>query len=181
MPKFPFGDKGPCEIIWNYGESGALSLGDFFGQVIFNMANEFSPIETEAQGNAMVDAVFLGASATLDVPMTRSPLEALEDVLMAVDIGDDIIHVKNPAGCSLYDLARQIVIKPLCNGVADVDPANWILIYKACPVPSANLPFDRSTQRTFPIKFLCFVSQESGDEGRIYDIGMPSGSTEFGV
>jgi len=178
------GDKGPCEIIWGYGESGALYLGDYFGQVILGETTETSPIETEANGNAAVDAIFIGAGMTLDVPLTRPALAALEAVLMATKKtvgGSDYLEIPNPVGCSLYDLSKSVVIKPLCNGVVDPDPSTWIQIYKAHPVPGMNLVFDRATQRIFPVKFLIFVSQESGQEGLFGTLGMPSGSTEYGL
>jgi hypothetical protein len=184
MPKLPMGDKGPCEIIWNYGESGALYLGDYLGQVILSEETGVSNIEVEKYGDAAVDAIFTGAVVTLEIPMTRPALAALSAVLMGdlVTSGDhQYLEIPNPAGCSLYDLARDIVIKPICNGVVDVDPANWIHLFRCHPIPGMNLVFDRSTQRTFPVKFMVFVSQESGEEGLFGTLGMPSGSTEYGL
>jgi hypothetical protein len=184
MPPLPLGDKGPCRVIWNYGESGAIDLGDYLGQVLLKMDTNISPIEVEAQGDAMVDAIFTGAVMTLDVPLTRPALEALEAVLMGelkTEGGNQVLHIKNPAGCSLYDMAKRIVIKPLCNNIPDPDPANWMLLYKCHPVPAINLPFDRSTQRTFPVRFIVFVSQESGEEGEFGQMVMESGSTEYGL
>lgn len=184
MPPLPMGDKGPCEIVWNYGESAALYLGDYFGQVILAMETNTSPIEVEKYGDAAVDAIFTGAAMTLTVPMTRPALAALAEVMMGtlVDSGDhQYLKIVNPSGCSLYDLAKAIVIKPICNGVVNVDPATWTHIFKCHPVPGMNLVFDRSTQRTFPVKFLVFVSQESGQVGDFGTLGMESGATEYGI
>lgn len=184
MPKLPMGDKGPCEIIWNYGESAALYLGDYFGQVILGMETNTSNIEVEKYGDAAVDAIFTGAVMTLEIPLTRSALAALAAMFMTTvkTSGDhEYLEIVNPSGCSLYDLAKEIVIKPICNGVVDTDPATWIRLFKCHPVPGMNLVFDRSTQRIFPTKFLVFVSQEPGYEGKFGTLGMESGATEFGI
>jgi hypothetical protein len=185
MPKLPQGDKGPCRIIYGYGESAALDLGDYFGQVNLAWETHVSNIEVEAMGDTPVDAIFTGMEASLEVPLTRPALDVLEAVLMGELItesgGNKYLKLKNPSGCSLKDLSKALVLKPLCNGVVDPDPANWVYIPYAVPIPAGALVFDRATQRTFPVKFLIFASDESPDIGEFAWLGMPSGSTEFGV
>lgn len=185
MPKLPQGDKGPCRIIYGYGESGALDLGDYYGQVNLAWETHVSNIEVEAQGDTPVDAIFTGMEASLEVPLTRTAIDILEAVLMGTLVtevgGHQYLKLKNPAGCSLKDLSKELVIKPLCMGVVDPDPANWIHILHAVPIPAGNLVFDRATQRIFPVKFLIFVSDESGQVDEWCELGMPSGSTEFGI
>jgi len=94
---------------------------------------------------------------------------------------DEYIKLKNQLGCEMYDLAYSIVIKPICDNAVSTDPSEWVQIYKAFPIPGWELTWDRSTQRVFPIKFMIFVSQESGQEGEFGTLGMPAGSTEFGL
>jgi hypothetical protein len=117
--------------------------------------------------------------------MTRSTLEQLNEVLNAGGIlGSEpyqYIALKNQAGCNLYADAKRIVIKPICNNAVSVDPSDLVEIYKAVPIPGWELTWDRSTQRVFPISFLVFVSQESGEVGDFGRAGMPAGSTELGI
>lgn len=184
MPKLPIGDMGPCEIVWGYGESAAMYLGEYLGGVKLTMETTVHDIKEEAAGDAAVDAVFGGSVMTLEIPMTRSTLAQLNEVLLAGGIqtsGDhEYLILKNAVGCDLYDLAKSIVIKPFCGDVISTDPAEWLQLYKCYPVPGMDLTFDASTQRIFPVRFKVFVSQESGDEGEFGTLGMPSGSTEYG-
>ena len=185
MPKLPIGDMGPCEIVWNYGESLALYLGAYLGQVKLTADTKANDIQEERHGDAAVDAILGGTTMSLVVPMTRSTYEALNAVLNAGGIetsGDhEYLRLRNQIGCDLYDLAKSVVIKPICGDIVSVDPAEWIQIYKAFPLMSLDLTFDRSTQRIFPVTFKIFISQESGYLGDFGTTGMPSGSTEYGI
>lgn len=185
MPKLPTGDMGPCEIVWNYGETAALYLGAYLGQVKITGETKAQDIQEERHGDAAVDAILTGTTMSLVIPMTRSTYEALNIVLNAGGIevsGDhEYLKLKNQVGCDLYDLAKSIVIKPICGDVVSVDPAEWTQIYRAFPLMSLDLTYDRSTQRIFPVTFKIFVSQESGFMGEFGSLGMPSGSTEYGI
>jgi len=184
MPALPIKDMGPCEIVWGYGESGAITLGPFLGATTYKGETEVQRIYEERFGAAAVDAIMTGTVATLELRMTRSTLEQLNEVLNAGGIlgssPHEYIKLKNQLGCEMYDLAKAIVIKPICDNKVSDDPAEWVHIYKAFPIPGWELTWDKSTQRVFPIKFEIFVSQESGQEGEFGTLGMPSGSTEFG-
>lgn len=184
MPALPIGDIGPCEIVWNYGESAALYLGKYLGQVKLTMETNTQDVLEEQNGDAAVNAVFTGSIMKLDVPLTRSTLAQLKVALNTddpTDSGDhEYLKLKNQVGCGMYDLACAIVIKPICDGVVSVDPAEWIELYKCFPVPGMDLTFDKATQRIFPTTFKVFVSQESGFEGLFGTLGMESGSTEYG-
>jgi hypothetical protein len=81
----------------------------------------------------------------------------------------------------MYEDAKQLVIKPICDGVVSTDPSEWVHIYHAYPVPKWELTWDRSTQRIFPITFMVFVSQVSGWLGDFGTLGMAAGSTKFGI
>jgi hypothetical protein len=187
MPKTPVGDMGSCEIIWGYGESGAIYLGRFLGGVKLTEATTVHEIKTDQDGDAPVDAIFGGAKFELTVPLTRTTYTILEDMLFAekVTSGDhEMLILKNPTGCDLYDASKQIVIKPICGNVVSDDPAEWTHLFHCYPVPGMDLTIDPSTQRTFPVKFMVFVSQESGilgEAGTWGTLGMESGSTEYGI
>lgn len=183
MPSLPIKDMGPCEIVWNYGESAALTLGPFLGATLFKGETHVSDIFEERHGDAPVDAIMIGTVASLELRMTRSTLDQLAAVLNTTvqTSGDhEYIKLENQLGCEMYDIAKRLVIKPICDNQVSTDPSEWVEIYRAYPVPGWELTWDKSTQRVFPITFKVFVSQESGEEGEFGTIGMESGSTEFG-
>lgn len=185
MPALPIGDMGPCEIVWGYGESSALYLGEYLGDVKLTMETNVQDILEESNGDAAVDAIFTGSVMNLEIPMTRSTLTQLNEVLLSGGVqtsGDhQYLNIVNQVSCQMYSLARAIVIKPLCAGVVSVDPAEWIHLYHCYPVPAMDLTYAKATQRIFPVKFKVFVSQESGQEGDFGTLGMESGSTEYGI
>jgi hypothetical protein len=173
-------DKGPCELVWGYGESGAAYLGKTLGAVKLAMASKASDINEDQAGDAAVDAVLTGSTFEISVPLTRLSVAQLALILNTPASGN-IIPIINQIGCSLYSLAKVLVIKPLCGNIVSQDPATWIELYKTYPVAGLDLTFDKETQRIFPVTFKVFVSQESGEEGEFGQIGMGSGSTEFGI
>jgi len=180
MPALPIKDMGPCEIVWGYGESSALNLGPFLGATTYRGETNVADILEERYGDAAVDAIQTGTVATLELSMTRSTYLQLTEVLNAQYTSGQVMRMRNQLGCEMYDIARQIVIKPICDGAVSTDPAEWVHIYHAYPVPGWELTWDKATQRVFPISFKIFVSQESAWEGDFGTMGMESGSTEFG-
>jgi hypothetical protein len=172
---------GPCEIVWNYGESGAINLGPFLGATTFTGETAVENIEEERYGQAAVDAIMTGTAVSLELSMTRSTYEQLTEVLNAQYSSGDTLRLRNQLGCEMYEDAKQLVIKPICDGVVSTDPSEWVHIYHAYPVPKWELTWDRSTQRIFPITFMVFVSQVSGWLGDFGTLGMAAGSTKFGI
>lgn len=172
MPMLPFGDKGPVELTWAYGESGELIITPYFGKISLKMTDGTSPVEEEAQGDAPVDAVFTGTKTELEVPMARSTLDQLAAMLHGTLAGD-VLTLFNKSGCPMYENAMPILIKPMCDNAPDPDHATWILIYKAYPYRAFDLGFDRDSQRVVMVKFMIFPSQESGEEGKIMRFGTP--------
>jgi len=162
---------GPCEIVWGYGESGEITISPFLGTVTLGMEDTINDIQEEGYGEAPVDAVGGGAQVTLEIPMTRSSVDQLEQVLQAEREGD-ILYLSSRAGCPMYEDAKALVIKPVCDNVASVNHAEWVLLYKTFPFRKFELAWDRSTQRVFLIGFKVFPSQESGQVGKYLQIGV---------
>jgi len=181
MPALPIKDMGPCEIVWGYGESGAINLGPFLGASTYKGETNVQDILEERYGDAAVDGIMTGTVATLELSMTRSTYLQLNEVLNAQYTSGQVMRLRNQLGCEMYDIAKQVVVKPICDGEISTDPAEWVHIYEAYPVPGWELVWDKSTQRVFPILFKIFVSQESGKEGDFGTLGMESGSSELGI
>jgi hypothetical protein len=180
MPISPMLDKGPCEIVWGYGDSDAVYLGKTLGGIKLGMETAVSDVNEDQAGDAAVNAVLTGSVMTLEANFTRLSVDELALMLNTVESGG-VINIENQIGCDLYTLARSLVIKPICGNVVSAEPKTWVEIYKAYPVAGLDLAYDKDTQRIFPVKFKIFVSQESGYEGLFGTIGMESGSTEFGI
>lgn len=182
MSKLAIGDKGPAEIVWDYGGT-PITLSPVFGTISLTLEDHVSNVEEENYGDAPADAVFMGTVAELSVPMTRSTITQLENSIAYDVLGsksgskNQIITLNNVAGCDMYANAKQIVIAPLCNNVVDPDPAHWTLLYKCYPYRTLDLGWDRGTQRIHLVKFKVFPNQDSGYCGEYGTEGMESGST----
>lgn len=171
MPKLPIGDIGPVEITWGYGESDPINLAPFLGSVSLKMTDSVKDVEEEAFGGAAVDAVLSGAVMDLETPMTRSTLLQLEKVLLGVLTGN-VLTLKGMTGCDMYSKAKTMVIKPVCDNVASINPAEWIELYKTYPLRAFDLKFDRASQRIFLVKWKVFISQDSATYGDFGTLGM---------
>jgi hypothetical protein len=181
MASLPIRDMGPCEIVFGYGESGALNLGPFLGATTLTGETGSENIEEERYGESPVDGIMTGTVVEIELQMTRSTYEQLSEVLSAQYSSGDTFRLRNQLGCEMYEDSKQLVIKPICDNATSTDPTEWVHIYHAFPVPGWELTWDRSTQRVFPVTFKCFVSQESGWEGDFGTLGMDADSTEFGI
>lgn len=169
--KLPIGDISAAEVVWKYGESGEIILTPHLGKVSLKMTDSISDIEEEAQGDAAVDSVFGGTKMEFEVPMARSTMLQLQEALLAPAAGS-VIPLVNKTGCPMYEDAHPVLIKPMCDGVADTDDSTWIWLYKAHPFRAFELGYDRKSQRTFLVKFKVFVSHESGYTNEFGQIGI---------
>lgn len=195
MPRLPIGDIGPCVIIWDYDQFAAgtpFCIGPYLGTVELRMTDSISDVQEEGYGDAPVDAVFAGAVVELDVPMARNSLSQLVNTIGYGSMGDETYHddstppvpvpdnnvltLNNMAGCDMYELARQILIAPVCNNVPDPDPHTWTLIFKAHPYRDFALTWDRSGQRIHMVKFKVFPNQDSGFCGQYLQEGLATGA-----
>ena len=179
MPTLNIFDKGPAEIVWGYGESSAVYLGKTLGDVKLTMTTNASDINEDQAGDAPVNAVLTGSVVDLETPLTRLSLEQLA-VALNTEVDGDTVPIENQIGCDLYDLSRELVIKPLCGNEISDDPTTWVHLYKCYPLVNLDYSWDKETQRIIPLKWKVFVSQDSGFEGKFGTQGMESGSTEYG-
>jgi len=172
MPKLPFGDKGPVQVVWDYGGT-PLVLNPVLGTVTLRATDSVSDVQEEGWGETPVDAVFTGTVVELEVPMTRSTLDQLTSLLEGVESGAGGIAIfKAKAGCDMYANAKQVVLKPLCDNQPDSDTSHWILLYKCFPYRTFELGFDREGQRVHMVVFKVFVNQDSGYEGKLFAYGV---------
>lgn len=174
MPRWPFGDIGPCEVVYNYGEAAAVNLSPFLGTVALRLTDSMVDVQEEAYGDSAVDSVFSGIACELDCPLTRQEYDELVLFVPGTSLQSECLTFSAFMGCGLYDDAVEVVIKPMCDGVPDINNLNWIQIFKAAPYRDFELTFDRSGQRVMMVKFKCFIDLTSGRGGRVFRMGIPT-------
>jgi hypothetical protein len=162
---------GAAEVIYGYGESDALILTPHLGRIALKDTMSSKDIQEEGFGENAVDAVATGRLVEVSIPMTRSTLEQLELVLHGT-LQSTVLKVTAFVGCQMYEDSRAMLIKPLCDNIASLDPAEWIEVFHTYPLPAIDLGYARDEQRVFLVNFKVFVSQESGHVGEIYQIGV---------
>jgi hypothetical protein len=172
MPQLPILDISPCSVTWDY-EGTELRLDPYLGTVSLKHDDSVAKVYEEAFGDAYVDAVLSGGVVTLDIPMTRSTLEQLEKVLpgATLNVGGDVLTIKNKCGSDMYVDAKAIAIKPIKDNVVSTTKSQWTIIYKCYPYKAFDLSWDRDKQRVFLVKFMVFPVMESPHVGELYQIG----------
>lgn len=194
MPKLPMGDIGPCVAIWAYNmfaPGSPICLGPYLGTVSLRMVDSVSDVQEEGYGDAPVDGVFAGSVMELDIPMARSTIDELAATIGYDEMGvkeyidgagapqadDDVLQLRNMAGCDMYADAEQILIAPICNNAPDntaEGKKGWILLFKCHPYRDFELTFDRSGQRVHMVKFKVFPNQDSAYCGQYGLWGLPA-------
>ena len=182
MPTSPMLDMGPCELYWGYGDSDMAALGRTLGGVKVAMETNAADILEDQAGDAPVNAVLTGSILTVEATMTRLSVTQLARILNAEVEGhdDDVIPIENQVGCDLYDVSKALLLVPLCGNEPSTDPATWVVIFKAYPIAGLDLTYDKDTQRTFPVKFKCFVCQETECLGKYGTIGATESASLLG-
>lgn len=173
MPQWPFGDIGPCEVVYDYGEVGEVTLSPFLGTVALRLSDSMVDVQEEAYGDTAVDAVFSGIACELDVPLTRQEYIKLTQYVPGTTLQSGALTFSAFMGCGMYADAVEVVLKPMCDGVVEPDTLKWIQVFKAAAYRDFELTFDRSGQRVMMIKFKCFVDLTTGMGGRVFRLGIP--------
>lgn len=178
MPKLPIGDIGPCEVTWDYDGDNPIVITPHLGKVSLRMADAVTDVHIDGQGVAPIESFFEGATMEFEVPMVRSTLTQLANTIGYRGLGTlvgNVLTMHNVAGIEMVAHAKQIVIKPICNGVPDTESHHWILLYKCHPYRDFELGYDRSGQRVHLVKFKVFPN----DDGDYYQYGVVTWREEF--
>ena len=159
---------GPCVVDW---DKGTAVFSKTFGGVVFRYEELLQAIKEDQQGETDVDDVSIGVvNPTLEVPMTNEELSKL--VLCFGNATESTnLEVANPVGEETLSRARQVIVKPIINGVASVTASEWIYIYKAFPRVTLEYTFDNAGQRVTTVLFKGYPTQVSGVIGQLWRIG----------
>ncbi len=164
---FPFRDLGPAQVTFNgtvLGENNNV-------RVRVNPAS--ADVKYATQGEDPVDTILTGNPTEVEVAMAGSSLAQLAAVAPNGTVTGSQLMFSSNVGYSLRDNAGMLIIKPHDNGVPTTDEKKWLTFFLAGPVFSADLVFDVSTNRTFPVMFKVFRVLASGEiaSGETYTVG----------
>lgn len=166
-------DLGPAVINWD--PSGVdEDLYPTFGSIVMtsNTADQVRDVMEDGHGDAPVDAVPMGRIVTVEADFTRLTLLQLAMVIPGSAGDADTLAVPNIAGCAVYDDAKQMIIKPLCDGdTISADTDEWTTFFKAYPFEAVELNYNKDDQRIYHVTFKIFPDDTSGNVGELYRFG----------
>lgn len=166
-------DLGPAIINWD-PSGDDINLYPTFGSIMFssNTADQVRPVMEDGHGDAPVDDVPMGRIVLVEADFTRLTLLQLAKVIHGSSGDSNTLLVPNKAGCAVYDLAKQIIIKPLCDGnVISADTDEWTYVFKAYPFEAIELNYNKDDQRVVHITFKAYPDNTSGNVGNLYRFG----------
>lgn len=165
----PNKDLGPCVVIWN-GRGAVLTpveevvtFSKTFGGVFFRYEELRAPVKRDQAGETDVDEVTTGViNPELEVPLTQEEVVKLEECFANADAAvANTLKVFNPVGEAIYPLTRQVIVKPIVNGLVSEVAAEWLYIHRAFPRITMEQAYDNSGQRTVKVIFKGFPDDTS--------------------
>jgi len=165
----PNKDLGPCSITWD-ADGDNVELNPTFGGVTFKDEVLHVEVKEDQQGEAPVDHVHTGRIVELTVPMTRSTLAKLEKAIMGSAVTTDTIKVSNKVGEATFALAREVIIKPLVDGVAAAEKT-WLHIHRCYPFSSLEWVYDNAGQRVTNVVFKAYPDDFSTWVNEMWRVG----------
>ncbi len=153
----PNKDLGPCIVIWdgrNVDGGGQILFTKTFGGVFFRYEELQSPIKRDQAGETHVDDVTIGVvNPELEVPLTQEEIEKLDECFANSRVLVNALRVSNPVGLAVYPYTRQVVVKPIVNGIVSITETEWLYIHRAFPRITMEQAYDNSGQRTVKVIF----------------------------
>ena len=147
----PLKDLGPCAVIFD-----GVDLGATMGGVIFRHTEESKPVHEDQKGATDVDGIKVGATCSIEVPLTRTALGQLAKVVGASSYTGSKLRVKMAVGISLLDNAKQLILKPVVNGVTSTTASEWLTVQKSYAKADFELVYNNEGQRVYKVIFTAF-------------------------
>ena len=157
-------DLGPCVVVWDGRsvDAAPVIFTKSFGGTLFRYEELRAPIGRDQAGETHVDEVTTGVvNPELEVPMTQEEIGKLELCFANTDVVATTMRVRNPVGEAIYPYTRQVIIKPIVNGVISTTETEWIYIHRAFPRITMERAYDNSTQRVTKVIFKGFIDDQS--------------------
>lgn len=151
-------DLGPCQVLYD-----DVDLGKTEGGVSFRYTEDSKPVNTDQSGVTNEDEIKVGVSACeAEVPLTRSSLGQLAKVIGGSSYTGTKLKAHNQVGVSMYDNAKELILKPIVNNAASTDESDWLVIPKAYPKVDFDIAFSKDGQRIYKVMFKGFPDASTG-------------------
>ncbi len=167
----PNKNLGPCWIIWD--EAGAnVTFKKTFGGVFFRYEELRQGIRRDQAGETDVDEVTKGAvNPEVEVPLTEEETTKLNACFANAASNSNYLKVSNPVGAAVLADAKQLIVKPIVNGVVSTTNTEWLYIHRAFPRVTMEQGYDVSSQRTVKVIFKGFPDDISNRQGEMWRYG----------
>lgn len=171
----PNRDLGPCVVVWD--EAGVNEVfHKTFGGVFFRYEELRSPIRRDQEGETDVSEVTIGVTnPEVEVPLTQEECARLNhcfaDSTAGITAGQKFLKVRNPVGVDVLPFAKQLIVKPISNGMVSILPGEWLYLHKAYPRITMEQAYDNSGQRTVKVIFKGFPDVQSGRTREMWRYG----------
>jgi hypothetical protein len=170
----PNKDLGPCVVIWD-GRSvdGApVTFTKTFGGVFFRYEELQAPIKRDQAGETHVDDVTIGVTnPELEVPLTQEDISKLDECFANSVVAAASLRISNPVGEAVYPYTRQVIVKPIVNGVISTTNTEWIYIHRAFPRITMEQAYDNSAQRCVKVLFKGYLDDNSPWVNHLWQYG----------
>ena len=170
MPTFITKDLGPCAVNWDPALAN-LNLNPLFGGCHFRQEDLQVDVKEDEHGETPVDKVQIGKMVEVDVPMSRSSISQLQYVIAGAVGTATKLTVSNAVGGAVYANAKELILKPIVDGVADPDTETWLHILKAYPKTNLDQAYDNAGQKTTMVTFTGFPDQSTATLRQMWRYG----------
>jgi len=164
----PNKDLGPCVVIWDGRAidagtpAGGVVFTKTFGGVFFRYEELQAPIQRDQAGLTHVDDVTTGVvNPELEVPLTQEEIGRLDKCFANSVVAANSLRVSNPVGEAIYTRARQVIVKPVVNGIISLVSTEWLYIHKAFPRITMEQAYDNTAQRCVKVIFKGYPDDDS--------------------
>lgn len=152
-------NMGACNV-----EFDGVDVGYTKGFVKVSYSSETLE-KTVDQMDTPISEIITKQTLEVEVPMAEKNLEILANLLpgatlntgTGADAGNFSLDLSGVAGGDLGDLGKKLVLKPIGG-----DANDWLTLYKAVPIPSFDMTYDKENVQTFTFKFKA-VPDDQGD------------------
>jgi hypothetical protein len=166
----PNRDLGPCVVIWDLA-SANITIEKTHGGVFFLDEIRKQEIFEDQQGETPVDRVTKGRLCQLTVPMTRATIAQLATFIDGGVDGTTKMEVSNVVGGTEFSNAKEIIVKPIVDGVVSTTASEWLHIHRAYPITNLNQAYDSAGQRNVDIIFHGYPDDLSGQVDEMWRMG----------
>ena len=170
MPTLITKDLGPSVVTWDPTGTD-IDLNPTLGGVHFRQEDLQVDVKEDQHGDTPVDSVQIGKLCEVDVPMVRSSIAQLREVIAGAVSGASNMVVSNAVGGAVYANAKELIIKPVVDGVEDADTDTWLHILFAYPKTNLDQAYDAATQRATMVTFKGYPSQTTATLRQMWRYG----------